>query len=97
MSQETGGHAPWNHSAFDFFYLELSIEIHEVNGKAHEECVDRLAWRNPETFTIGKTVATEQAFAALGSAIGNFKLSGKHGAAGAIGDLEAAISGCGQP
>jgi len=97
MRREACGQAPGAYCASDLLDLELAIEIHEVNGKAHEECMDRLAGSDPETLAFCETVAPEQAFAALGSTIGHFELRGEYGAASAIGDPEAAISRCGQP
>ena len=95
MRREARGQAPGAHRASNLLDLELAVEIHKVNGKAHEECVDRLAGSNPKTLAACETVAPEQAFAALGSAIGHFELRGEYGAAGAIGYLEAAIADAG--
>ena len=65
MRRQAGGDTPRRHRRPHFADPVVLRKIDQIDGKPHEEGVDRFAGTDPETFTRGKALMLQQAGAPL--------------------------------
>lgn len=66
------------------FHSILAVDVNQIDREAHAKGMHGFTGNDPETFSRIEAVAPQQAFAALGAAVGHFHPFGKHRLAGEI-------------
>jgi hypothetical protein len=64
--------------------LVLAIQIDKVDGKLHAYGMHGLTRYDPKALARSKTLASQQALAALWTAVGNFEAGCKNGVTGKV-------------
>ena len=88
MRGQTGGCAPGRDTVPDLANLVLFVQVYEVYGEFHEESVHRFAGSDPQAFARIELSMFQQAGATLGAGVGDLGVSGQHGAARQIANLD---------
>jgi hypothetical protein len=88
---ETGREPPGTHAAPDLFHSQFAVQVNEIDGELHEECVDRFAGPDPQAFSRAEFLAPQQTLPALRAFIRNLHGMGEHRLAGDVRDPETKI------
>ena len=72
----------------DFAHFFPLVEVYQIDGKLHEERVDRLARADPQPFTRFQPLMLEQSRAPLSAGIRHIRGGGQHRVAGLIANAD---------
>ena len=73
MREEASRETPGANTASDLLHFFAAVDVHEVDGKLHEESMDGAAGHDPESSSARKAGTPEQALVASGGSIGDFQ------------------------
>jgi len=85
---ETRGQPPGSHTAPDFLYSFITVQVDKVDRELHAEGVDGLTGNDPKTFSGKKDAASQQTFSACCAVVGNLDAISEHSLPGEIQDLQ---------
>ena len=77
MGAEASRNSPWADGASDFPDAKRAIDVDQVDGESHPECVDGLAGNDPETAARRESVSPKETFGAFRARASHLELCGQ--------------------